>query len=189
MIRRLLILLSVASAMYADALGVSRLGEEYALEGYMRNEVEARLGARSLHRIEGIWRLTRGGADVAIERNADGGGYLMVVVEAPNRMLLPGTVIGEVVAAGNENMYTARMYTRLNGDMLLMPKRFSLRLNEKSGLLEFLKNRSTMRLNLWHFVPFLYRNSVTVLQGNSSAHDGGIRVFPPSDVPVEPIYL
>ncbi len=187
MIRTVFIILSVAYALCADAFGVGRTGEEHVLEGYMRNEVESRLASMNRHKIEGIWRLTRGGADVAIERNGDG--YSMVVVEAPNRMLLPGTVIGEITPAGNENMYWARMYTRMNGDMLLMPKNFSIRLDEKNGLLEFLKNRSNLRINLWHFVPFLYRNSVKVLQGNTTAHDGGIRVFPVPDVPSEPIYL
>lgn len=189
MIRTVFTIWMLASFLWLNALGMGKIGSDQVLDGYLRNEVENRLASKNCDRIEGLWRLTGGGADVAIERGGEDGGYLIVVVEAPNRMLLPGTVVGTISAAGNEGMYVAKMFTRIKGDMMIMPKSFSVKLDEDRGLLEFMKNRSTFRINLWHFVPFLYRNSVSTFQGNAAAHGGAIRLIPEPDVPFQPVYL
>lgn len=181
---------AVALTGNCSLLDVGRVGEDAALPGYTRMEVEERLSARDLHRIEGLWQMTDGGALLAIERDeALPGSYKVVVVEAADRRLLAGTVVGSIEKAANGNMYIGKMFTQLKGDNLLLPRTFSMKIDEEAGLLECMKNRATVRINLWHFVPFLYRNSVRTMQNDNAAHHGLRRIYPSPSVPLEPIYL
>lgn len=187
----LLLMAAVALTGNCSLLDVGRTGEDAILPGYARNEVEERLSMLDLHRIEGLWEMTGGGALLAIERDNDAGdgSYRIVVVEAADRRLLSGTAVGRIERAGKAGMYIGKMFTQLKGDKLLLPKTFSMKFDEDTGLMECMRNRSTIRINLWHFVPFLYRNSVRTVHDSNAAHHGLKRIYPQPSIPLDPIYL
>lgn len=153
--------------------------------------IRERLSDTALHRIEGIWQLTHGGATIAIEREPDSDAetYSIRIIQSPDRLVKPGTLLGRAERSGNSSLYLARLYTRTRAGRPYYPKSFSLKFNDDESRLDFMRHKTTLRINLWHFVPFLYRNSVRTYDPDRSAHAGCVRLFPAPEIPVEPIHL
>lgn len=161
------------------------------LEGYSEQQARTRLSSRAPHRIEGLWQLVPSGATIVIERNdvTPVTTYRMVVVKDASLSLQPGSVIGEIVAGGDPDLYEASIYTSEKEGYLISPRKFTVALDHTSGRLEFRRHRSTYRINLWHFVPFLWRYSVRRNDNEKGYYPGAIRLYPSPSVPIEPIYL
>lgn len=161
------------------------------LEGYSEQQVRARLNDRALHRIEGLWQLVPSGATIVIERSevTPATTYRMTVVKDASLGLQPGSVIGEIVAGGDPDIYEANIYTVEKEGYLMSPRKFTVALDHASGRMEFRRHRSTYRINLWHFVPFLWRYSVRRNDNEKGYFPGAIRLYPSPAVPIEPVYL
>lgn len=159
-------------------------------------KIRERLASMPLHHIEGIWEFTGQGFTVAIEREgADSGdfsanpeGYRIYLIQAPNRALRPGTVIGHVSRSASEGVYDARIYTKSVGSRMSAPKGFTLKLDDNDSRMVFEQKRSAFSVNLWRLLPYMWRYTVRP-NHTSTPTEGCIRVFPVPDLPFEPVYL
>lgn len=168
------------------------------LSGYEDTDsVRARMAASPLHIVEGLWRFPADGGLMAVERCDLGGEregasqYRLVVVDAANRILSPGTVMGYLWATAKRGVYEARIYTSVNreGTQLCNPKYFTLTLDDQESRLSFRKHKTGVRLNLWRLLPFMFRFSVVRQDNRPDDLDGCVREYPMPALPAEPIYL
>ncbi|MCM1483248.1 MAG: hypothetical protein NC043_02860 [Muribaculaceae bacterium] len=156
------------------------------------------LDRRGAERIEGIWQFTSDGATVAISSTggADHPGdagkhrtYSIILIDSPSRALRPGTELGTITAEAAQGRYEARIYTRSEGSRLFNQRKFTLELDEAAGYIRFYRHRSSISINLWHFVPFLWRYSVRRNDDSARSTPGCVRIYPAPALPLEPIYL
>lgn len=156
--------------------------------------VTARMGASALHRVEGVWKFPADGGTMAIERVElpDGGTeYVMAVVGAGNRQLLPGTVIGRLQPTAKRDMFMARIFTGIAPDGLTLtsPKTFTVKLADSDSRLELQHVRKGVRLNWWRLLPYMFRRFVSEVDDTPRNLDGCVRVYPAPAIPHEPRYL
>lgn len=144
--------------------------------------------------IEGVWRLTAPGNQstlVAIERDAPGA-YAITVVEAPDRSLVPGTLIGRATRGAERGLYDAWFYSSSPLASLSGLKRheYTLKMGDEGNRLVFRRHRSPLAVNLYMSVPYLFfRPSVRSERFVESTPQGAERVFPVPVPPLEPVYL
>ncbi len=198
MVARWLILLMAACCQIVAAASHDDLpSSSSVLPDYDRAAVEKRLSELPMSTIEGIWQFADNGALVVIERYDSESGrsdgmlrYRMVVLYSPRLSVRPGTVMGYISMSAKEDMFDARVYTSFDGGAKLSGlKDFRLKLASDSRL-SFIKDRSGVKLNLWRFLPYMYRYSVSIKDDRPRDMDGCIKVFPqPVDAPVAPRYL
>lgn len=166
------------------------------LAGFTCSGLEEKLSAMSLHHIEGIWQYNDSDIEIAIirrsayEPGAPGAAdhYLMIVVDAPNRTIRPGTVMGHLSRADKEKVYTARIYTSSAAGRLTIPKSFTVTLDDAGNTFSLRKHNSQMLIFLWRFAPYLWRYPITPEYQNIT-RTGCIRLFPKPSPPIEPVYL
>lgn len=169
------------------------------LEGYGdMTEVIGRLSSQSLHDVEGLWRFPGSGATVAIQRDIILPGatagverYTIVIINAADRTLRPGTVMGAVRRSGTRNVYEGHIYTSLTHGkerVLTSPKRFILQLSDDGAFLNFEPRKSSLRVNLWALLPYMFRRVVRPREDTKHS-DGCVRLYPEPSVPVNPRYL
>lgn len=148
------------------------------------------LDDRGAERIEGIWQFTTDGATVAIRSTGTGTRqYEIILISAPARSLRSGSKLGSVTATAVDGSYEARMYTRFQGSKLYSPAKFTLKLDETESMLAFHKHKSSIIINLWQFVPYLWRNTVRYREPTKKAAPGAVRIYPEPSRPIEPRYL
>lgn len=198
MTSRLLIVITCFAACFilsaADFSGIP--SQSFVLGGYEnRDSVELRLSQSPLHDIEGIWQFTEDGAYVVIEQaQADkmpARGivmYQMVVLESPRLSVRPGTVMGYATLTAKADCYDAYVYTDFDGGAILSKaERFTLTL--KDSRLQFKRHKSGVKINLWRFVPYMFRYSVKTYDERPKDLDGCIKIYPLPATPVYPRYL
>ncbi len=152
-----------------------------------------RLNHLDLHHIEGIWQFTSDGVTVVIERKQTNKhsivkGYTIKVVESPNRIIRPGTLMGHIEPTASQKSYEARMYTNNMGSTLVMSKKFTLTLDDDDSRLVFNQHKSSISVNLWRFIPYMWRYSLRSNNKPKSSH-GCIRIYPEPELPLQPVYL
>lgn len=164
------------------------------------DSVRARLAEAPLTAVEGLWQMLDGGATVCVERYIDPSlpaaaqpaTFRMVMVDAPDRHVRPGTVVGYVTATVKPDTYEARMYTDLaERTGLSVPHTFYLKLSgDEWERMDIEPKRSRYTLNPWRLLPYMYRSVVRVRDNKPENLDGAVRVYPPSAAnPLQPIYL
>lgn len=169
---------------------LSALGGACRDNGYSEREVTGRLADAPLAPIEGLWRLVPDGATIVIERSGGSADrFEIVVVKSPDRSVRPGTVMGSIAAGSDADVYDARIFTQRRDGRYFMPRSFTLTLDDTAGRLEFRKHKSRLRINLWHFVPFLWRHSVRLNANEREYMPGAVRLYPSPAKPLEPVYL
>lgn len=186
----------VATECFAEDDGdCSDAGESIAA-GYTVEAVKARLATMSVEAVEGLWQFLPDGSLVAVESAdaavAEGGlarRFTMRVVDSPNREIRPGTLIGVISPGGSGKVFEAKIFTSFVDGKCRMPRKFTLTLNDDSGRMEFHKHRTSIRVNLWHFVPFLWRHSIGLRTDNKNYFPGAVRLYPSPSVPLQPVYL
>lgn len=183
-------LLLLTAATPAAAPGGLPAASPAPAAGYTRAEVTARMSVNTVAPVEGLWRLVPDGATIAIERCADSAdSYDMTIIEAPDRSIRPGTLLGRLRAGADPDVFDADIYTARREGRCLIPRSFTLTLDHARGSLEFRKHRSPLRINLWHFVPFLWRYSVRLRDTDRQYRPGALRLYPSPARPAEPVYL
>lgn len=203
---QLIVLLVVLMAIPAQCvLAASKLLGQLprtssVVEDFSVDRLRADLGRMPLHHIEGIWRYTTEKTEIAIIRpvclegcdlaagGVDEGCYYIVLTGSADRSLRPGTVMGVVIPSAKSGVYEARIYTRKAASLMYDPRKFTLRLSDDDSRLVFDKKKSEFSVNLWHFVPYLWRYSVR-RNVSAPAVSGCIRVYPEPELPLEPRYL
>ncbi len=195
-----LLLLTLSLSMWVDVAAEKFVDTLPAVsevvEGYTREDAERRLAEAGPHRIEGIWQFTADGATVAVERIETAQSvpgtynYRMILIRSANRALRPGTVMGYISATAHSATYDARLYTSEHGRYLTRASRFTLKLTDDESRLSFLEHKTSVKLNLWRMLPYMFRHTVRT-RVNEQARDlhGCMRLFPAPALPPEPRYL
>lgn len=194
---RLLPLVIVISAAVLSAVGVRAADE---LERYLASVAGTRVdidvtGADNffdgagMSPAEGVWRLS--GSEGVMAVISDPGTIFckIVVVDSPDRSVCPGTVMGAITPAGRENYYDARIFTGCEEGLLSRPKRFTISLPDDSRMI-MVPVTNKLKFNLWRFLPYMFRMSVTRVNDRPNNLDGAVRLYPePADSPLMPRYL
>lgn len=185
---------SVVAAAAALLSPVSASAQDVAVRSY--EQVCADIAASGPEAVEGVWRLTapdEGGALVAVERDASApGSYVISVVEAPDRSLLPGTIVGRATRASERGVYDAWMYADapLPGIAASSRRKMTLRLTDGGNRLTFTPHRRPWAMNFYMSVPYLFvRPSIRNERHVERTPQGAERVFPTPVPPLEPVYL
>ncbi len=148
------------------------------------------------HHIEGFWKFTSTGVEVAIfRRENDGTGHLqqaisynLILLFSPNRALRAGTIMGILTPTPKQGEYDARIYTQSVGSTLTIPKQFTLTLSDDESALTFRQHRSAFSFKPWRLLPYFWRGAIQQNREAKSA-EGCIRIYPEPTLPLEPIYL
>lgn len=153
---------------------------------------------RGMHRIEGIWKMTNGTL-VAIERVDDRSNrgleaialYRVAVLEASQRSVRPGTIIGYIAPGADNDVYEGRFYTDYSHRGLpSSPKKMTIRLDAADNRLTLHPEKPGWRVSLRHSLPWLFLLTVRYnMDGSKKGSYGGIRIYPAPALPLEPIYL
>lgn len=150
---------------------------------------DAYFDGKAMMPIEGVWRMS--GSEGLFAVVADPGTifFRLIVVDSPDRNILPGTVMGACTAAGRADCYDARIYTSGDSGILSKPKRFTVTLADDCRLI-MVPVTDRLKVNLWRFLPYMFRMSVTRVNNRPDNLDGAVRVFPPAAAsPLTPRYL
>lgn len=166
------------------------------LPGYTVDEVIARLDNNGPDHLEGLWRFTAAGqgALVAVERMPDGMFYRLVMVEGPDRSVLPGTIVGMAHAAARAGEYEAELYTDDRGVNSVTGRRkgvrYTLRLSNDGTRFELERHRGRLNTGVSMSIPLLLVRPRVNLGGRAqrTVH-GALRVYPADSSPLGPVYL
>lgn len=156
--------------------------------------VTSRMSEAALHRVEGVWMFPGDGSLIAVERLPAHDGsteYVMAVVKASNRLLLPGTVIGRLWPTALRDTFEARLYTSVSddGETLSGAQTFTINLTDSDSRLQILHHRKGIKLNWWTLLPYMFRRFVREVDETPRNLDGCVRVYPQPAIPAEPRYL
>lgn len=172
--------------------------QSMVLKGYEYDDVITRLSQAPLHDIEGIWQFVDNGTTIAIEQfNPDviAGEqsflYRIVIINSARLSIEPGTIMGYASATTKENCFDARIFTngKLNG-ILSLPQTFTLNLTDDASRLTFNEYKKEIKINLWKFIPYIYRVGISVKDTRPKGLDGCIKIYPKTaSAPISPRYL
>lgn len=162
---------------------------------YTREKAEKYLTTSAIHRIEGIWQFTASAVTVVIERfrsddvPGDAVCYRMVLLRAPERTIVPGSVMGYIAPTAKRDVYDSRIYTDFDGLGFLSAKRFTITMSEDMRL-SFKPEKKGVKFNFYRLLPRSLRLGVSMQDTRDASLDGCVRVFPESpDGVFEPVYL
>lgn len=195
--RIVLIVIAIATMLKAEPISAAPDELEKYLESVSgeREDInvinaDAYLEGRGLTSIEGVWRTSGSEGMMAIVADSGTIFHRIIVLESPDRNILPGTVMGVCTALGRNNSYDARIYTtESTSGVLAKPKRFTLTLSDDGRLImEPITNK--LKVNLWRFLPYMFRMSVVRVNNRPDNLDGAVRVYPEAkDSPLTTRYL
>lgn len=167
------------------------------LDGYDKTAVINRLKQLPLHAIEGVWQFVEDGAIISIERfnpnfiaDKQDNIYRMVIIKSPMRAIQPGTIMGYITTTTKRNNYDAHIYTSggLSG-ILSKPKTFTLTITDDQ-FMSFNEYKKELKVNLWRWLPYIYRIGLSIKDTRPKGLDGCIRIYPQSTAqPLNPRYL
>ncbi|MBR5551830.1 MAG: hypothetical protein IKV83_07940 [Muribaculaceae bacterium] len=171
--------------------------ESHTLEGYHIDSVKTRMLQVPLHNIEGVWQFLDNATTIAIERVNDNASsqylhqyiYRIVILKPQQLSIEPGTIMGYISATAKKDNYEAYIYTdsTLEG-ILSIPKKFTLTLSDNH--LAFNEYKTSVSINLWRWIPYIYRVGVSVTNTRPKGLDGCVRIYPQStSAPLTPRYL
>lgn len=191
-----ILLMAASPACFAKKLIAALPSVSNGVGTFSIDSLRNSLATMPLHHIEGLWRFTTDGAEIAIVRDQDSEtasgqsarAYRILLIHSPNRALRPGTLMGLISPSAKRGAYEARIYTRNTGSKLHSPRNFLLTLDNEESRLVFDMKKSAFSVNLWRLLPYMWRYSVH--RNTDSKHPVGcIRIFPEPELPVEPRYL
>ncbi|MCM1519001.1 MAG: hypothetical protein NC117_10205 [Pseudoflavonifractor sp.] len=164
------------------------------LAGYSRESAECYLTHGPLHRVEGIWMFTASGATVTMERFTPDDAaappvcYRLVVLSAPSRSIVPGTIMGYAVPTSRQGVYDAALYTSSEDASLTTPGRFTIKMGDDDNRLSFTPVKRGVTVNIRRYLPYMFRIGISRYDTRDASLDGCVRVYP--SIPgIEPRYL
>ena len=181
--KKLIFLLTAIVSLSAAVAG------EYDSVGIVR----ARMESKIIDGIEGVWQFTGDGAIVAIEKVSGADKwitvYKMVVVDAPHRALLPGTVMGTLRPTVKTNVFEASILTHFSHRTMSLSraKTFIVTLNDARITIKPLKSK--ISINPLRLIPYAYRLGLSYRNTRPDDLDGCIRIFPVSPTNSNPVHL
>ncbi len=192
------ILVTLLLSIQASAHILNELpSQSQVLKGYELDSVKLRMKQSPLHDIEGVWQFIDNGTTIAIERfdpqNIPGQQtyvYRIVIIKSPRLSLENGTIMGYITNTAKRNCYECALYTDggLNG-ILSRPQTFTLNLTD-NNLLSFNEYKTEVKIDLWRWIPYIYRVGLSVKNTRPKGLDGCVRIYPQSlTKPLAPRYL
>lgn len=134
--------------------------------------------------IEGLWQLSDGGAIIAITASASRYGlYDVTLLDCPDWTIEVPQMIGTVTAGGESGTYDMRLQRR-PGNRHTGYRTLEVRLQKaaepgavaSSAVLAGYTRR--LRVNLWRWLPYMFRATVTDDNRRPSDIDGMYRIYP-----------
>lgn len=130
--------------------------------------------------LEGLWRVNGGGAVLEFAPEPGNSGRLTIAyIDGPDMSIIPGTVIGNAIPAGNPGKYDCRMSTdprpdRRHGrnDNLAFTIEFS---DENADAISLVYYRHKGRVSLARWIPYLFRVTYRPAPEGAGAPDGARR--------------
>ena len=156
-------------------------------------KVTQRMSDKILNAIEGVWQFTgEEGAIVAIEKDPTATGlpsYKMIVIDSPQRALLPGSLMAKIRSTVKPDTFEADIFTHfsLSSMSLNSPKKFILTL--KNSRLTIKPVKAKLSVNLLRLIPYAYRLGLSYRDHRPDDLDGCVRIFPAPSQPSNPVYL
>lgn len=133
--------------------------------------------------IEGIWLLTKEGAEIAVTRindNATQPAYLIRLIDSPDRLVASGTVLGIVSRSAAPDSFDGYMFTRFDSEgHPEHPSTFTLKIHADNTM-TFTLPRSKYRINIFGLLPAPLRHLVRQRDSGYSQAVGALRLFPAS---------
>lgn len=142
-----------------------------------RDSLERTLSAMPLDEIEGVWQFN-GGGEVLISKSA-GNGYDLISLDAPDRRIMPGTVIGTIRQTAVPHKFDAAVSTSYKS--VANPrqwKKFVIEADHSGNFLSFKKVKGKVKVNLWRLIPYMFRGVVAPATDTREGLDGLYRVYP-----------
>lgn len=166
------------------------------IAGYTRERAEDYLSSSAIHRIEGIWQFTASAITVVVERYRsddipqDAVCYRMILLRAPERRVIPGTVMGYLAPTAKRDVYDSRIYTDFDGTGFLTARRFTIAMTDDDTRLSFKPEKKGVKINFYRLLPRSLRIGISSRDTRDASLDGCVRLYPqPTDGYVEPRYL
>lgn len=197
-LRNIIILAFLSLSIHASGSILDELPtESQVLDGFSTiDSVKTRISQSPRHEIEGIWQFLDNGSIVAIERYDPNNilentqyFYRIVIIKSNQLHIEPGTIMGYAIATTKPNCYDAHIYTSsLLDGILSSPHTFTL--NLKDDFLSFNRYKTEIKVNLWRWLPYIYRIGLSVNNTRPNGLDGCLRIYPQSaKKPHAPRYL
>lgn len=159
------------------------------------SSARAMLNALPLHDIEGVWQLTEDGASIVIVRNdaslstGEVTGYDMIMLESPDRALLPGTKIGKLTPLAQPRTYDGHIFNVGDGKIKVgKTRRVTIKL-EDSGHLSFRNVNSGVRITPYLVIPWRLRRGIKIENDRGVDLDGCLKIYPVTPVEGAPCYM
>ena len=162
------------------------------LPGYTLSQFKEDLQSISAHTIEGVWQYVDDGVIFGIERfsNPDFAkriAYRIVLLQADDAALIPGTVIGYLSQGALPGHFDIWIYTHFNSDGIpLYPVKCDAALSADGRHITFKKNskfKFKMRVNMSRLLPSLLKAfSISVEPEIQASSLGFVKLFPIYDI-------
>lgn len=172
--------------------------ESQVLNGYQYDSVVTRLDQSPLHDIEGVWQFIDNGATIVIERfdpdvvaGYQANIYRIIIIKSPMLSIENGTLMGYISNTAKRNCYEGKLYTKGSLDGILSkPQTFTLNLTD-DYLLSFHEYKTEVKIDLWRWIPYMYRVGFSIKNTRPKGLDGCVRIYPQSTThpPLNPRYL
>ena len=187
-IKHILFALLIVSAMCAygkeNCNGVPFRCE--VLPGYEEEQVKSRCDAIDLQPIEGIWYYPEEKMTVVIERcenplDNKSQYYRIVLVEANDMSLLPGTIIGYCMQAANFDEYTLWIYGEQQLSILENPQKCVGTLKSENNVLLIKRSEVSVRVrvNFARFLPSIFKGiSIVPTKKDVKVSEGFRKIYP-----------
>ena len=147
--------------------------------------------------VEGLWQLTGEGDVVVMVVRDDADGdtaaspskFNIVAVEADNRALLPGTVLGSMTPTARPLTYDARVCTDLDSrGRPVKAARFTVKV-ESGSHMSFMRVNTGVRVSPIVLFPYFLRRGMKIGSDRPRDLDGAIKIYPRVPVEGSPRYL
>lgn len=152
--------------------------------------VKSLFEGRALDTIEGVWHLSDEDEGViAIVADPRHNSFEIRAVNASDRAVRPGTLIGTATRSAAPGVYDAYIFTRSDEEgRLSKRKNVILKVNERGGLV-FQSVKNSWKLNFWKIMPYMFRYSFSRENNRPTNIDGAYRIFPVSSIATLPTHL
>lgn len=116
-----------------------------------------------------------------------GGGYTMIIIEAPSPEISPGTVMGSILPTAKSGTFDATLYTSINRSALSDPKRFTMVLSGGNHL-SITRVHDGVEIVPWKLLPYMFRPLLRERRDRQKGLDGFLRLWPvtPQAPPIAP---
>lgn len=144
------------------------------------DSIISRIASRCCDRIEGVWWLTDNSAIVAVESTEIQGEYAVMVVDAADRCVMPGSRIATISIAANHNKYRIEFVDDDFFRQLGRPRSFVIDISD-NRYMRFVDAGKSLRINWFRALPYPLRGIATIVDSTPRDLDGAVRLGPDID--------